>query len=205
MLSIEKLCADSLRELAYNKYNIKLKASHAHELVAASFGYHSRAALLADTAAPISNLQQAKFIVPHSTTFIDQRRRNLKGLSPDLPSEIITENFYSTLAAAKCPEARIYPIKELTKLITENDEMYNYTFKSYDKIPLEHYIRVKSIKNGMTLTVHHCYQASTGETLCAGDTDIYLPRMAGYIGYGEPQVHVTKRTGLRRKINSPWF
>ena len=39
---ISKLCADSLRALANEKYGIKLKSAHAHELVAAYFGYRSK-------------------------------------------------------------------------------------------------------------------------------------------------------------------
>ena len=39
---IPKLCADSLRAFTKEKYGIKLKAAHAHEIVAAYLGYRSR-------------------------------------------------------------------------------------------------------------------------------------------------------------------
>ena len=45
-LEITKACADSLRGFTQNNYGIQLKSSHAHELVAAYFGYSSRATIL---------------------------------------------------------------------------------------------------------------------------------------------------------------
>ena len=58
--SISKLCADSLRALVRDKYGIKLKAAHAHELVAAYLGYRSKNALLAEKKYPISDLANAE-------------------------------------------------------------------------------------------------------------------------------------------------
>lgn len=82
---ISKLCADSLRTFSKEKYDIKLKAAHAHELVAAFFGYSSKNAMLADTKYPISNLGQAEIVVMTSDDFIDQRRNSLQGFSSELP------------------------------------------------------------------------------------------------------------------------
>lgn len=62
MQHITKLCADHLRAFVNDNHGVKLKASHAHELVAAFFGYKSRAALLADTRHPLSNLTSAALI-----------------------------------------------------------------------------------------------------------------------------------------------
>ena len=74
---ISKICADSLRTFSNEKFDIKLKAAHAHELVAAFFGYSSKNALLADKKYPINNLDQAEIIVMIPDDFIDQRRRDL--------------------------------------------------------------------------------------------------------------------------------
>ena len=84
MHDITKICADRLRTFSKN-HGIKLKASHAHELVAAFFGYQSRAALLADTQCPMKNLTQANIIIEPSIAFSEQRRKDLEDLSPDLP------------------------------------------------------------------------------------------------------------------------
>jgi len=82
---ITKLCADLLRTyvsdketrekyspISYVPNDIHLKSSHAHELIAAFFGYKSKIALLADKKYPISRLNQAKHII-----------------IPDVPSSII--------------------------------------------------------------------------------------------------------------------
>lgn len=84
MNNITKLCAQHLRILA-NNYGVQLKSAHAHELVAAFFGYKSRASLLADTFFSIDNLNQAKILVLTPTLFIDERRKLLEGLSCELP------------------------------------------------------------------------------------------------------------------------
>ena len=71
---ISKLCADSLRTLASEKYGVKLKSAHAHELVAAYFGYGSKNALLADENHPISALAQAEIVVTMPDEFFNKRR-----------------------------------------------------------------------------------------------------------------------------------
>ena len=85
---ISKRCADSLRSFAQTKFGIQLKSSHAHELVAAYMGYSSRAALLADSKCPITNLKQAKILVLTPTALIKQRRAELKGLPEHLPDDL---------------------------------------------------------------------------------------------------------------------
>ena len=93
---ITKKCADSLRSFSLEKFGIPLKSSHAHELVAAYFGYSSRASLLSDSKRPISNLAEAEFIVLTPTDFIKERCRSLHGLPEDLPHEF-AEGVYSPL------------------------------------------------------------------------------------------------------------
>ena len=83
-MSISKLCADQLCVIS-NNYGVKLKSSHAHELVAAFFGYKSKAALLSDTFAPIENIGQAKIFVLIPSAFIEERRKCLVDLPSDLP------------------------------------------------------------------------------------------------------------------------
>lgn len=74
---ITKACADYLRDM-YDE-NPKLKSSHAHELVAAFFGYSSRAALLADRKFPIENLDMATLFIP-DLELLASRMKELEGL-----------------------------------------------------------------------------------------------------------------------------
>lgn len=87
-LEITKRCADSLRSFSQNNFGIEIKSSHAHELVAAYMGYSSRAALLADSKCPITNLRQADILVLTPTAPIKERRNELKGLPENLPDDL---------------------------------------------------------------------------------------------------------------------
>jgi hypothetical protein len=63
-----------LTRLHPNNFGIQLKSSHVHELVAAYFGYASRAALIADTQCPFGKLKDAEIIIlKPSAPLVDQR------------------------------------------------------------------------------------------------------------------------------------
>lgn len=79
---IAKACADLLRK-NYSNNNAKLKATHAHEIVAAYFGYGSRAAMLSDKAYDLTRLSEAQLIIP-AADLVQQRLGELA----DLPSEL---------------------------------------------------------------------------------------------------------------------
>lgn len=61
---LSKLCADFLRQNHASQSTEKLKASHARELVAAFFGYKSHAALKAEKAYPLEQLEEAYVLIP---------------------------------------------------------------------------------------------------------------------------------------------
>jgi hypothetical protein len=196
---IFKPCADSLRTFSKEKYDIKLKAAHAHELVAAFFGYSSKNAMLADTKYPISNLGQAEIIVMTPDVFIDQRRENLQGLSSELPDTYtLGEAVYDFLFSDEWWASPYPPFKsfeKLAKLLVENNDAYKNAFKFYRDVPMHHIVNVETSENGVLLTVLHSHRTSTGEMLGIGKTTIELRRVAGRIGYGKPQVSVEQWTG----------
>ena len=205
MQQISKICADSLRTFTTEKYHINLKATHAHELAAAYFGYASKNAMLADTKYPVSNLDQADIIVMIPDEFIDQRRKDLIGLSYELPdSYALGEAVYASLFsddwwASPYPPFRSF--EKLAKYLVENSDAYQNAFKFYRDKPIHHFVDVKISENDVLLTVFHAHQDSTGEMLGTGQTTINLPRVAGHIGYGKPRVSVEQWTsGARRKL-----
>gem|GEM_PF-977287 len=119
MQQITKLCADSLRSFTQDNFGIALKSSHAHELVAAYFGYCSRAALLADTSCPITDLEKAEFIVLTPTARIKERRKNLNGLPSNLP-ENLAEGIYQPLYNNNLISQPILPtLNELGKALAD--------------------------------------------------------------------------------------
>lgn len=81
---LQKDCADFLRARFASSTGQKLKAGHAHEIVAAFFGYPTGAALRADDDHPVDHLPQAAILVP-ALDLIEARLQDLEGLPPTLP------------------------------------------------------------------------------------------------------------------------
>jgi hypothetical protein len=118
-LEITKRCADSLRSFSQNNFGIQIKSSHAHELVAAYMGYSSRAALLADSKCPITNLRRADILVLTPTVLIKKRRAELEGLPENLPHDI-GEGVYLPLYNEKWILHKIWPtLEELGKALAD--------------------------------------------------------------------------------------
>ncbi|MDJ0710597.1 MAG: hypothetical protein QNJ14_09415 [Woeseiaceae bacterium] len=199
---IPKLCADSLRAFAKDNYGIKLKATHAHELVAAYLGYRSRNALLADNKYPIENLAEAKVVVMVADEEIDQRRQKLEGLSPELPdSYTLGEAVYVPLFADEWWGSDNPPFRsfdKLAKVLVENNEAFRSVFRYRDQIPLHHFPIVKQDDDVVVVTVVHSYETTHSEMSRDGQTTITLPRVAGRIGFGNPQMSVGQFTGGAR-------
>jgi hypothetical protein len=84
-MPIYKDCADHLRVSYRRQTGGHLIAGHAHELVAAFFGYGSGSALRTDFAYPVTQLGQADILIP-DLALMDARREQLAGLPPSLPS-----------------------------------------------------------------------------------------------------------------------
>tara|TARA_Y100000815_G_scaffold264356_1_gene279910 strand:+ start:2450 stop:3166 length:717 start_codon:yes stop_codon:yes gene_type:complete len=83
VMSIQKECADRLRETYLDLTGAKLKSGHAHELVAAYFGYGTAAALQADAAYPVDGIAAAAVLIP-DLALMDRRRDELNQLPADL-------------------------------------------------------------------------------------------------------------------------
>jgi hypothetical protein len=84
-MTIHKDCADHLRSYFHALTGGKLGSGHAHELVAAFFGYGSGAALRADTTYPVADLGSAEILIP-DLGMMDTRLGELDGLPADLPT-----------------------------------------------------------------------------------------------------------------------
>lgn len=83
VMSIQKECADRLRETYRNLTGSKLKSGHAHELVAAYFGYGTAAALQAEAEYPVDAIEAAAVLIP-DLALMDRRREELNQLPADL-------------------------------------------------------------------------------------------------------------------------
>jgi len=202
-----KSCADSLRTFVQENYDVKLKASHSHELVAAYFGYASKNALLADTDCPVGNLGQAAIIVMTPDAFIDDRRKTLQGLPSEIPdSYTLGEWFYDPLFAGKHWGSTTPPFRGFDKLarhLIENNDAYQSTFSLSRNVPKEHLVDITKSVNSILLTVTHAHRTSSDELIGHGQTTINLPRIAGHIGFGKPKISVGMWTGgARKRVNA---
>jgi len=198
MQEITKLCADHLR--AFSSINgIKLKASHAHELVAAFFGYKSRAAMLADTQYPISNLPLAYLIVLRPSDPIDQRREELQNFPSNLPdSNTLCENVFTRLAHEKLIVAtKIWSFHDLKRqaILLAHEYQHERQLTRLYLAPSHEEVDIESKDDGIlfTITPYHPVagyrpDGSGKNPSTSIKTTIWLKRTAGYIGYSKPEI-----------------
>lgn len=203
---ITKLCADSLRVYLNDKHGIKLKSGHAHEIVAAFFGYKSRIAMLADKKHPISNLDQAELILLNPPTpFVDQRLKNLEELSHDLPpSYILAEGVYPIITNNTKLLEKIQPsLRDWALFIAEEHLQQQMKTLGMDPKALNWITDVSTqiLDDDVLMGVSFDYHTETGERLRHLKVDINLPRLAANIGYGTPKVGVTRYSGGARKYS----
>jgi hypothetical protein len=203
MQHITKLCADHLRAFVNDNHGVKLKASHAHELVAAFFGYKSRAALLADTRHLLSNLRQAKILVLEPTAPIDQRRQSLQELPADLPNTYgLTEGVYGGLIAEKWMLGKIWPTYETLATFLADEYIRQQGLERVYRYPIKEGVKVQREDDSVQLIVLRFYQIPLidgGVQEVDMTTIIKLTRVAGHIGYADPEISVKiEDLGMRR-------
>lgn len=205
-ISIPKVCADSLRTFSEEKYKVKLKAAHAHELVAAYMGYKSKIALLADQKYPVSNLSQCEIVVMMQDDFIDQRRENLQGLPPELPdSYTLGEAVYGALFTDDWWTSKYPPFRSFLGLseylVTSNDGYQTALLVS--NLPIQFVVVPEYSENQVSLDAFYTLENSEGVRMVHGKATIVLPRVAGHIGYGRPKVTIERWSGgARRTLKS---
>lgn len=211
MLSITKFCADYLRAFS-NNYDVKLKSGHAHEIVAAFFGYKSKAAMQADILCPIENLGRAQIFVLIPSLFIEQRRKCLEDLPSNLPDTyMLGEEMFVKLIAEKNFSFRVFPSwSHLAEAFT-NEYLQKYgdtilpsNFGPFEKArnifnkPLyEFNPKIEATDARVKLTVTNRYYGSSNVHFRPIDLEviIILERIAGKVGYGKPSISVNDISG----------
>jgi hypothetical protein len=83
-MSLHKQCADLLRTSYRQLTGKKLSAGHAHELVAAFFGYGTGAALRFETKYPLTAIEEAAILIP-DLRLMDRRILEIEHLPSYLP------------------------------------------------------------------------------------------------------------------------
>lgn len=205
-LDITKVCADSLRTFAQNNYGIQLKSSHAHEIVAAYFGYSSRAALIADNKCSVGNLKDAEIIIPNTPILlVEHRLKTLEKLPSGLPaSDILAEGVYAPITTNQQLSKRIWTDFQKMAIAYAEDRVFHHEkmermmgFDGFDQRELDWLIQVdiKTRGTDVLMTVTYDYPAKAKKPMRHVSVAITLPRIAGNIGYGEPKVLPTFYNG----------
>jgi hypothetical protein len=200
---ITKHCADSLRSLVNDNHDIKLGSSHAHEIVAAFFGYKSRAALLADTKYPLSNLEQAEFILLTSCLpFVDERIKKLDGLPSSLPpSHILAQGIYPVILAQKGAVEKLWPsFYDLAIHIVEQ-RLHEWA-RMWQMISIpkrDMIVDIQRREDNVVLTVDVGYHTEQKERLRDKKFVVTLPYVAANVGYGGARVEEIQYSGMARK------
>ncbi len=217
MQTISKLCADHLRTFA-SDYGIKLRASHAHELVAAFFGHQSKAAMLTDTLYSIENLDQASVLIVNPE-FIDQRRQCLQDLPAAFPdSRSLIQELVSILKSERKFLGDAWVCASLEEYITDIylheqdhlilDQLSGVMAETNADFGLgwceDIEIEIDETDYGITMVVTGQYSgdAGTERPFCGDKIDmamtINLQQIVGKNGYAKPDVFV------EGEINDDW-
>lgn len=200
---ITKICADSLRSFLEEKHGIRLGSSHAHELVAAFFGYQSRAAMLADIKCPINDLENAEFILLNPPiALVDQRLKNLEGLSPNLPASIVlAEGFYAPLVANKKLLGKIWPTSLSDLAISVAEERIQQHIGHWKMNPAPQWltdVKIVTAETEIRMLVTFDSLTNTGGRSSYAKIEVKLTRIAGNLGYGNLEVMPTFYSGQMR-------
>ena len=198
-----KYCADFLRECYPG-----LKASHAHELVAAFFGYKSRAALLADKS--VDYLDQAHVLIPDASV-LDERRSSLNGLPDNLPrsqqlvdelvqfvqnDELFTGDVWDCFDVGEYVMEEYLPAHVNPELDLELEAVTRSINAIFEDIEYDH-CTVEERESGITVTVLGTYSGysmdddSDDDPVIDLEITVFLRRCAGRISFDEPEVYVT--------------
>ena len=197
MTSFVKRCADDLRVFSED-HGSRIKASHAHEIVAAIFGYKSKAAMDADDLCSMENLQQANIYILTPSAFIDARRECLEGLPHDLPNTYalaealiptIEESFKGKSSASFSHFVETISGEYLQTngsfLIPEHFGHYKNARHIFSKPIFEFKPRIQNTKDGLIITATNRYYGSVDQHFPSVDimVTINLKRIAGHVGY----------------------
>jgi hypothetical protein len=203
---ISKLCADHLRDFCSNN-NIKLKSGHAHELVAAFFGYKSKAAMQADTSCSIENIRQANILVLMPSAFINERRQSLEGLPADLAdTSILGEEMFAYLMSKNKFAARPFGAwghlaeKLTTEYLQQHGNLilppsfgpFERAHNIFNKPLYEFNPKIEATNKEVKLVFKNRYYGSHSINFEPINVviAIKLQRIAGHVGYAKADISV---------------
>ena len=203
---ITKICVKHMREFSENN-GINLKSTDAHELVAAFFGYNTRTSMLEDKKYPLSNLPMANLIVLIPSALINDRRCALEGLPSNLQeSNLLGEEIFIRLAYEKFIVATkawsYHDLKRQAILLAHEYRNHKKLYMLYFD-PDHEDVAVERLDEGILITITPYYESIRGSefknVLTSILTTIWLKRIAGHIGFAEPEINTRSIPMLYKK------
>ena len=193
---IIRRCATHLRTSLNENHNITLKSSHAHEIVAALFGYKSKAAMLADKKYSIAKLEKSQLMMfEREFSFIDTRMEELSGLPDDMPNnDVIAETVYSLFQQKTSGQRQAYTTFEDMAIALAKPYLQDHLNKwqlTSEKLGLDTKVNTDIKADELLLTVSF----NLPKNRKYYDVSISFPRVAGSVGYGQYKIMPTLYTG----------
>ncbi len=207
-MSLQKKCADHLRAMYSDLPRGKLRSGHAHEIVAAFFGYRSAAALQVETRYPLSNFGNAKVLIP-DIPLIEKRLKTLNGLPDGLvgPHDVASllswylkdqGHFAGDVweADGLRDEIDVYLQNNILQIEDDLSGEMAETNAYFDELDVDE-VEIESGDDVLVATASGFFNGeSDPDRAFSGDkiaftTRLAFPRVAGRIGYGEPEMETS--------------
>jgi hypothetical protein len=208
-MPIQKQCADHLRAHYRNLTGNKLRAGHAHEIVAAFFGYGTGAALRTEPKFPLSSLGRAAILIPN-LALMDTRVDQIDEIPADLPfvddlanllvaflkaNGIFTGNAWLTRDLKEYIQASVIPENAMSIMDDLADEMAS-TNAYFDEVYVEE-VDLNVDDDFIVASVSGSVNGeNNGERAFYGDsinfeTTMTLSRVASRIGFETPKLETS--------------
>lgn len=205
-MPINKDCADYLRAYYHSLTGGKLSAGHAHELVAAFFGYASGAALRAEVKYPLAGLSQAEILMP-DLSMMDRRLQDLKGVPANMPAaDDIATQLCTFLSAQGYFGGDVWQTRDLSEFIIvdfihKDPQMIEEALASevaltnayFDELYVDEVMLNVGLDALVATATGSLFGENDPDRVFHGDkvnfqTQITFPRIAARIAFGSPEV-----------------
>ncbi len=204
--------------VAFLRANIPgLRVAHAHEIVAAFFGYKSNIALKSDAAHPIDEIQKAQIMVP-DVEGIETRLAKLSGLPAATPPAfeiadklakfLVDDGWFGGAVwlyeTVENYVTEVYLVEKDYEIMNQLSGVMAETNAYLDEAYFEE-VEVKRTNGGMTIKAAGQYYGSNDpDRAFAGDTidmtaTIKLDRVAGHTCFGEEEFMIGG------EVNDDWY
>jgi hypothetical protein len=164
--------------------------------------------MLADTRSQVDNIAQVQLLVLTPSQFIDDRRKCLEDLPPNLPDTYtLSEEMFVKLIAKEGLSFRVFPswmhlaealateylCKHGGSILPENFGHNEKAQRIFSKPLYEFKPEIENIDIGVKLRVSNRYYGSSEIHFQPIDVivTIKLQRIAGHVGYANPEISVT--------------